>query len=121
MTLKYTTLSLVLTIGLGQPVLAADGAKPATEVTKEANAAVLKALPFGNKQAYDDSGKGFIAPLDNNGMVKDAKGRITFDLSRYDFLKGDAPASTCSRTTGRGTCASRCCSRTRWRRSIASP
>jgi alkyl sulfatase BDS1-like metallo-beta-lactamase superfamily hydrolase len=92
MKLKYMVLSLMLIIGLCQPVMAADSAKPATEVTKEANAAVLKELAFNNKQAFEDSARGFIAPLENNGVVKNAEGRTVFDLSRYDFLAGDKPA-----------------------------
>jgi alkyl sulfatase BDS1-like metallo-beta-lactamase superfamily hydrolase len=92
MQLKPLTLSIMLTIGIGQPVLAADTAKPATEATKEANAAVLQALPFGNKQAFEDSARGFIAPLENNGVVKNAKGDTVYDAQRWDFLKGDQPA-----------------------------
>jgi alkyl sulfatase BDS1-like metallo-beta-lactamase superfamily hydrolase len=92
MQLKPLTLSIMLTIGLGQPVLAADTAKPATETTKDANAAVLNELPFSNKQAFEDSARGFIAPLDNNGLVKNDMGGIVFDLSRYKFLAGDKPS-----------------------------
>ena len=92
MKLKYLMLSLVLALGLGQAAMATDTAKPATQATKAANAAVLKALPFNNKQAYEDSEKGFIAPLDNNGLVKNDKGGIVFDLSRYKFLVGDKPS-----------------------------
>jgi alkyl sulfatase BDS1-like metallo-beta-lactamase superfamily hydrolase len=82
----------MLTIGLGQSVMAADTAKPATEATKAANAAVLKELPFNNKQAFEDSKKGFIAPLENNGLVKNAKGDVIWDLPKFDFLAGDKPA-----------------------------
>ena len=92
MMFRYTMLSLVLTVGLGQPVLAADSAKPATEATKAANTAVLKELPFNNKQAFEDSARGLIAPLENNGVVKNAKGDIIWDLPKFDFLKGDRPA-----------------------------
>jgi alkyl sulfatase BDS1-like metallo-beta-lactamase superfamily hydrolase len=92
MQLKPLALSIMLTIGLGQPVLAAETAKPASASTKEANAAVLKQLPFSNKQAFEDSARGFIAPLENNGLVKNDKGVTVFDLSRYDFLKGDQPS-----------------------------
>jgi alkyl sulfatase BDS1-like metallo-beta-lactamase superfamily hydrolase len=67
-------------------------AKPATEATKEANAAVLKELPFNNKQAFEDAKRGFIAPLENNGVVKNAKGDLVWDLPAWDFLKGDKPA-----------------------------
>ena len=92
MKLKHLVLSVMLTVGLGQTVMAADTAKPATEATKEANAAVLKELPFNNKQAFEDSARGFIAPLENNGLVKNAKGDIVWDLPKFDFLKGDKPA-----------------------------
>ena len=92
MQLKPLSLSIMLAGGLGQPVLAAETAKPASESTKEANAAVLKELPFNNKQAFEDSERGFIAPLDNNGLVKNDKGGIVFDLSRYQFLAGDKPS-----------------------------
>jgi alkyl sulfatase BDS1-like metallo-beta-lactamase superfamily hydrolase len=89
---KTLLLSVVLTLGLSQTALAADTAKPATEATKAANAAVLKELPFNNKQAFEDSKKGFIAPLENNGVVKNTKGDVIYDLSAWDFLKGDKPA-----------------------------
>jgi len=92
MKLKHLILSTMLTIGLGQPVMAADTSKPASETTKAANAAVLKELPFSNKQAFEDSEKGFIAPLENNGLVKNAKGDIIWDLPKFDFLSGDKPA-----------------------------
>jgi alkyl sulfatase BDS1-like metallo-beta-lactamase superfamily hydrolase len=92
MKLRYAILSFMLTIGLGQPVMAADTPKPATEATKAANAAVLKELPFKDKQAFEDSQKGFIAPLENNGVVKNEKGDVIYDLSKFDFLKGDKPA-----------------------------
>ena len=89
---KQLFLSFFLSIDLGQPVMAADTAKPASEATKDANAAVLKELPFNNKQAFEDSKKGFIAPLENNGVVKNDKGDVIWDLTKFDFLKGDKPA-----------------------------
>ena len=92
MKLKHLILSTMLTTGLGQTAIAADLAKPATEATKAANAAVLKALPFNNKQSFEDSGRGFIAPLENNGVVKNAKGDIIWDLPKFNFLSGDTPA-----------------------------
>lgn len=92
MQLKHLALSTMLAIGLGQPVLAAETSKPASETTKAANAALLKELPFNNKQAFEDSARGFIAPLENNGVVKNANGGVVFDLSRYDYLAGDKPA-----------------------------
>ena len=92
MKLTRTALSFLLAIGVAQSVVGADTAKPATAATKAANAAVLRALPFNNKQAFEDSKKGFIAPLENNGVVKNAKGDIVWDLPKFDFLSGDKPA-----------------------------
>jgi alkyl sulfatase BDS1-like metallo-beta-lactamase superfamily hydrolase len=92
MYMKLKHLTLMLTLSLGQPVLAADTAKPATEATKAANAAVLKELPWNNKQAFEDSARGFIAPLENKGLVKNAKGDVVWDLPKFDFLSGDRPA-----------------------------
>jgi alkyl sulfatase BDS1-like metallo-beta-lactamase superfamily hydrolase len=89
MKLIHLILSTLLTVGIGQAAIAADNAKPAT---KAANAAVLKALPFKNKQAFEDSAKGFIAPLENGGLVKNAKGDVVWDLPKFDFLNGDKPA-----------------------------
>jgi alkyl sulfatase BDS1-like metallo-beta-lactamase superfamily hydrolase len=92
MKLKPVTLSMLLTVSVGQSVMAADAAKPASEATKAANAAVLKELPFNNKQAFEDSKRGFIAPLENSGLVKNAKGEVIWDLPKFDFLAGDKPA-----------------------------
>jgi alkyl sulfatase BDS1-like metallo-beta-lactamase superfamily hydrolase len=85
-------LSLVLITGLYLPVIAADTAKPASEATKAVNAAVLKELPFSNKQAFEDSARGFIATLEDNGVVKNAKGDIIWDLPKFNFLSGEKPA-----------------------------
>jgi alkyl sulfatase BDS1-like metallo-beta-lactamase superfamily hydrolase len=92
MKLRHLTLPLVLTVSFGQPVTAQDAAKPATEATKAANAAVLEALPFDNTQAFEDAKRGLVAPLKDGGLVKNAKGDVVWDLPKFDFLKGDTPA-----------------------------
>lgn len=92
MSFKHVALPLVLTLGLGLPVMAQETAKPASDATRSANAAVLGQLPFDNTQAFEDSAKGFIAPLENDGVVKNDKGDIVWDLTTFDFLSGDNPA-----------------------------
>ncbi len=92
MRLKPITFATILTAGLCHTALAQDTAKPATEATKAANSALLKELPFSNRQAFEDSKKGFIAPLENNGVVKNTKGDVIWDLTTFDFLAGDNPA-----------------------------
>jgi len=63
-----------------------DSTKPATKATQTANAAVHKALPFTNKQDFEDAHRGFIAPLPDGGKIKNAKGDVIWDLSQWDFL-----------------------------------
>lgn len=70
------------------------GPKPASEATKEANAKLLKELPFSNTQEFEDAKAGFIAPLPDNGIVKNAKGEPIYDLSKFtSFIEEgkDAP------------------------------
>lgn len=92
MSCRYLALPLVMALGLAQSVQAQEAAKPASAVTKAANAAVLTELPFDNTQAFEDSARGFIAPLENGGLVKNANGAVVFDLSRYNFLEGNKPS-----------------------------
>lgn len=66
--------------------------KPATSTTKNANAAVLKQLPFKETQDFKDVKRGFIAPLPDNGVIKNAKGEPVWDLGAYGFAEGkEAP------------------------------
>jgi len=92
MNYRHIALPLAFAVGVALPVAAQETAKSATEATKSANAAVLGQLPFDNTQAFEDSAKGFIAPLENDGVVKNAKGDTVWDLTKFDFLSGDNPA-----------------------------
>lgn len=65
-----------------------------TDATQKANAAVARELPFSNKQDFEDVRKGFIAPLPDNGVIRNEQGQPIWDLGAYDFAKGkDAPDS----------------------------
>ncbi|QIL89586.1 MBL fold metallo-hydrolase [Microbulbifer sp. SH-1] len=64
----------------------------ATNTTKNNNAAVKSELPFSNTQDFEDVKKGFIAPLPDNGIIKNAKGQTVWDLGAYSFAQGkEAP------------------------------
>ncbi|SFL98621.1 alkyl/aryl-sulfatase [Marinobacter zhejiangensis] len=66
--------------------------KPASEVTRAANAALLNTLPFDDTRDFEDTDRGFIAPLPNNGVIQAEDGRTVWDLSAYQFVQGqDAP------------------------------
>jgi len=65
--------------------------KDATTFTQKKNTAVLSELPFDNKQDFDDAQRGFIAPLLNDGVVKNDKGMVVYDARVYK-MPLDQPA-----------------------------
>lgn len=66
--------------------------KEASSVTKNANNALLKELPFSNQESFDNASKGFIAPLPDNGVIKNANGTIVWDSSNFSFIKKETPS-----------------------------
>jgi alkyl sulfatase BDS1-like metallo-beta-lactamase superfamily hydrolase len=68
------------------------GGKPATAVTKAANAKVLQDLPFSDRADFEDARRGFIAKPDTL-TIKDARGNTVWDLESYRrFVALDKPA-----------------------------
>lgn len=65
--------------------------KDATTATKTANSEFLESLPFMNKRDFEDSKRGLVAPLPDGGVIKDAKGQVVWDLTRFSFIKEGAP------------------------------
>ena len=59
----------------------------ATDATKATNAKTLKELPFSNTQDFVDAKKGFIAPLPDGGIIKNAKDQPVWDLTEFSFIK----------------------------------
>jgi alkyl sulfatase BDS1-like metallo-beta-lactamase superfamily hydrolase len=66
--------------------------KGAAEFTRTANAESLKSLPFMDKRDFEDAKRGFVAPLPDGGVVKNEKGQIVWDLTRFSFIKEGDPA-----------------------------
>ncbi len=58
-------------------------AKDATAITRQDNLAVYKQLPFADKTDFEDAQRGYTFKADD--------GRTSWNLNRYDFLKGEAP------------------------------
>lgn len=77
---------------LAMVAVGAAAAGTASDVTKAANAALLDQLPFENEQDFEFAARGFIATR-SDPQIRAADGRVVFDLSRYDFLKDDPPAT----------------------------
>lgn len=62
--------------------------KDATQFTIDANNKLYSEYPFDDTGSFDNAQKGFIAPLNNNGIVKDNDGNTVWDLKQYsDFIK----------------------------------
>ena len=58
----------------------------------KAQAEVLKADPFQDRQDFDFASRGFLGAR-ADPLIKGAAGQTVWDLSAFDFLKGDAPAT----------------------------
>lgn len=66
--------------------------KPATAATAAANRAALTALAFDDDQDFADVRRGLIAPLADDGVIRDAAGDLVWDLAWFAFLDKDGPA-----------------------------
>ena len=87
--------TLIAAVALsGAPAFAQPGGepKPATPTTVRANEAVAKAMTMNDKQDFEDATRGLMAEL-KDPLVKAADGRTVWNTQRYDFIKGDAPAT----------------------------
>ncbi len=78
--------------GLAVAQSAPTPSKPATAATRAANEAVLKALPFNDKEDFANAQRGFIGKPDVL-TIKNAKGDVVWDLEAYKkYISLDKPA-----------------------------
>ncbi|MCI0913357.1 alkyl/aryl-sulfatase [Pseudomonas putida] len=89
MRLRY--LPTLLALALPSAVLAQAPAKDATELTRQSNQQWLQRLPFENRADFDNARRGLLESADQ--AVLNADGKTVWDLQRYAFLKGEAPAT----------------------------
>jgi alkyl sulfatase BDS1-like metallo-beta-lactamase superfamily hydrolase len=71
---------------------AMEGPREASQITRQANAALLGQLPFDDRQAFDDIKRGFIAALADGGVIRNDQGQPIYDLSQFSFIKEGDPA-----------------------------
>jgi alkyl sulfatase BDS1-like metallo-beta-lactamase superfamily hydrolase len=68
--------------------------KDATAATTKANAAVLKKLPFKNRDDYELAQRGYVTSLPDGTVMRDDGQGFAWNLKDYEFLNQDAaPAS----------------------------
>ena len=60
--------------------------KKATEATKKHNARLLELLPFASKQDLEDATRGLVAPLPNDGVINNDKGKPVWDMRKFQFI-----------------------------------
>ncbi|MFJ4348661.1 alkyl/aryl-sulfatase [Pseudomonas sp. NPDC089401] len=65
--------------------------KDATAITAQSNQQWLQRLPFADRSDFDNAQRGLIERFD--GTVANAEGKPVWDLTRYHFLAGNAPAT----------------------------
>jgi alkyl sulfatase BDS1-like metallo-beta-lactamase superfamily hydrolase len=80
-------LAVMLALALVAPVRAGE---PASAATRAAQAKVRAELPFEDRQDFDFANRGFVGTR-ADPLIKRADGGVAWDLSAYDFLKGEAP------------------------------
>ena len=78
---------LMASLILSGPALAVDAPSAATI---KAQADLKKTLPFEDHQDFDFASRGYLGTL-ADPVIRRADGAIAWDLTAYDFLKGDAP------------------------------
>ncbi len=59
------------------------GPKTASAQTREAHKKLLEAYPFQDTQDFEDAKRGLIAPLPNDGEIKDAEGKVVWSLKPF--------------------------------------
>ncbi|MCC7268142.1 MAG: MBL fold metallo-hydrolase [Caulobacteraceae bacterium] len=82
-------------LGLATAMLAASAAgaaDPPSDFTRKAQAAARAAGAFEDTRDIDFASRGFLGTR-AEAQIKTANGQVAWDLSAYDFLKGEAPAS----------------------------
>ncbi|HEK1688932.1 TPA: MBL fold metallo-hydrolase [Pseudomonas putida] len=89
MRLRY--LPTLLALVLPSAVLAQAPAKDATDLTRQSNQQWLQRLPFDDRADFDNARRGLLESVDQ--AVLNADGKTVWDLQRYAFLKGEAPAT----------------------------
>jgi alkyl sulfatase BDS1-like metallo-beta-lactamase superfamily hydrolase len=83
---------LPLLLGAPTPDIPREIAAAPALSTKALRERLLKELPFANTQDFEFAARGFIATR-TDPVVAGEVGKVVYDLSAYDFLKGDAPES----------------------------
>lgn len=84
--LSRTFIAITAATGfLVNSAFAIEAPQPATKYTQQVNQKYIQSLPFSDRQDFDDAQRGFIAPLPDQGMLKNADGKPYYRAEDYKF------------------------------------
>lgn len=83
----------VLLLAIPFPAFSQAQPQPATEATKQLNAALLTQLDFADKQDFEDAHRGFIATVPDLSL-KNSEGLVVYALQGYAFLNSETAPDT---------------------------
>ena len=87
-----TCLAITLASVCSHGAYAVESPQPATSFTQQGNQQYVSALPFSDRQDFDDAQRGFIAPLLNHGELETPDGKTYYRAEDYKFdLNATAP------------------------------
>jgi alkyl sulfatase BDS1-like metallo-beta-lactamase superfamily hydrolase len=91
--LIFLPVFLIAFIGAtSKKALAEQEPKQASQKTKDLNNSLLNELPFDDKDSFVHARRGFIAPLPDNGVIKNKDGNTVWDIGKFDFIKENSAA-----------------------------
>ncbi|BBH45841.1 hypothetical protein KU43P_23180 [Pseudomonas sp. KU43P] len=89
--MRLRSLPCLLALALPVAVLADPPGKDATVLTRQSNQQWLQRLPFADRTDFDNARRGLLESVEQS--VVNADGKTVWDLQRYAFLQGEAPAT----------------------------
>jgi len=84
--------NIVVSAALAVSLCFGQAPKPATETTRQANQRVQQHMSFDDARDFADAHRGLIAPLPENGIVRDASGNVVAAVGLFGFIKEGTPA-----------------------------
>lgn len=90
---RFVTVGAAAAMLVNAMAIAADPPKPATPATVAANQRLLGQLDFADTRDAEDARRGLVAPF-ADGTIKDARGRVVWDLQAYAFEGAEAAPAT---------------------------
>ncbi|POP43092.1 hypothetical protein CHU32_17785 [Superficieibacter electus] len=91
--LSRTFIAITAATGfLVNSAFAVEAPKDATKYTQQINQKYIQSLPFSDRQDFEDAQRGFIAPLLDQGILKNADGKQYYRAEDYKFdINATAP------------------------------